>query len=126
MYHSHVVLSVGGSVWHTVQNLCCTVTTDSVLANSETQNAFLFPVHTMFHHDCPLVVKNASMPWHLVHQKKNRRDSLPIDMPLSAVSVLIVAEPSSEVLEGLTNYPEYQSRGTAKCNFVESFGLLMA
>jgi hypothetical protein len=27
-----------------------TVTIDSVLANSKTQNAFLFPVHAMFRH----------------------------------------------------------------------------
>jgi hypothetical protein len=33
------------------------------------------------------------------------RDSLPIDMLLSAVSVLVVAQPSLEVPEGLTNYP---------------------
>jgi len=30
---------------------------------------------------------------------------LPIDMLLSAVSVLVVAQPSSEVPEGLVNYP---------------------
>jgi hypothetical protein len=32
-------------------------------------------------------------------------DSLSIDMLLSAVSVLVVALPSLEVMEGLTNYP---------------------
>jgi hypothetical protein len=53
MYHSRIVLSVGGSVWYVVWNLRCTVTIDSVLANSKTQNAFLFPVHAMFWHDCP-------------------------------------------------------------------------
>jgi len=25
----------------------------AILANSKTQNAFLFPVHAMFRHDCP-------------------------------------------------------------------------
>jgi len=92
-----------------VRNLLCTVTIDSVLANSKTQNAFLFPVHTMFRHDGPLVVKPASTLWCLVH-KKTWRDSLPIDMLLSAMSVLVVAQPSSEVPEGLINYPVY-------CNF---------
>jgi len=58
----------------------------------------------MFRHECPLAVIPASMPWRLVH-KKTCRDSLPIDMLLSAVSVLVVAQPSSEVLEGLMNYP---------------------
>ena len=39
--------------------------------------------------------------------KKNCRDSLPIDMLLSAVSALVVAQPSSEVPEGLMNYPVF-------------------
>ena len=30
MYHSQIVLSVGGSVWYMIRNLCCTVTIDSV------------------------------------------------------------------------------------------------
>ena len=67
--------------------------------NSKTQNAFLFPVHAMFRHDCPLAVKPASTPRRLVHTK-TWRDYLPIDMLLSAVSVLVVAQPSSEVPEG--------------------------
>jgi len=37
--------------------------------------------------------------------KKTLRDSLPIDMLLSAVSVLVVAQSSSEVPEGLMNNP---------------------
>ena len=35
--------------------------------------------------------------------KKTWRDSLPIDMLLSAVSVLVVAQSSSEIPEGLMN-----------------------
>jgi len=35
------------------------------------------------------------------------RDSLPIDMLLSAVSILVVAQSSSEVPEGLMNNPVY-------------------
>jgi len=38
------------------------------------------------------------------------RDSLPIDMPLSAVSVLVVAHSSSEVPEGLMNNPVFNRR----------------
>ena len=102
MYHSRIVLYVVGSVWYMVRNLPCTVTIDSVLANSKT-NAFLFPVHTMFHHDCPLAVKPASTPRRLVQKKKTWRDSLPVDILISAVSVLVIAQPSSEVPEGLTN-----------------------
>ena len=45
------------------------VTNDSVRANSKTQNAFLFPVHAMFRHDCPLAVKPASTPRRLVDKK---------------------------------------------------------
>jgi hypothetical protein len=84
--------------------LCGTV--DSVLANSKTQNSFLFPVHAMFRHDFPLAVKPASTPRHLVH-KKAWRDSLLFDMLLSDVSVLVVAQPSLEVPEGLMNYPVF-------------------
>jgi hypothetical protein len=83
--------------------LRCTVTIDSVLANSKTQNAFLFPVHATFRHDCPLTVRPTSTPRRLVH-KKTWRESLPIDMLLSPVSFLVVAQPSSEVPEGGMNY----------------------
>jgi hypothetical protein len=58
----------------------------------------------MFCHDWPLAVKPASMPQYLVH-KKTWRESLPTDMLLSAVSALVVAQPSSEAPEGLMNYP---------------------
>jgi hypothetical protein len=58
----------------------------------------------MFCHDCPLVVKPASMPWCLL-LKQTLRVSLPTDMLLSAVSVWVAALLSSEVPEGLTNYP---------------------
>ena len=75
----------------------------AILANSNTQNAFLFLVHAMLNHDCLLAVKPASTPRHLVH-KKTWKDSLTIDMLLFAVFVLVVAQPSSEVPEGLINY----------------------
>jgi hypothetical protein len=80
----------------------------AVLADSKTQNASLFPVHAMFHHDCPLTVKLASTQWNLI--KKTWRDSAPIDMFLSAVSVLVVVQLISEVLEGLMNNPVYCSK----------------
>ena len=38
-------------------------------------------------------------------QKKTWRDSVPIDMLLSAVSLLVVAQSSSEIPEGLMNNP---------------------
>jgi hypothetical protein len=103
LYHSRLVLSVGGSVWYLVWNLRCTITIDSVLANSKKQNRFLSPVLAMFCYDCPLAVKPASTPWRLL-SKQTWRDSLPTDMILSAVSVLVIALPSLEVPEGLMNY----------------------
>ena len=103
-----IVLSVSGSVWYMIRNLRCTVTIDSVLANSKTQNAFLFTVNGIFRHDYSLAVEPGSTPRPLV-QKKTWRDSLPIDMLLSAVSVLVVAQSSSEIPEGLTNNPVYAS-----------------
>jgi len=50
MYHSRIVLSVGGSV-----------------ANSKTQNAFLFTVNAIFSHDYSLAVEPASTPRPLVY-----------------------------------------------------------
>ena len=38
-------------------------------------------------------------------QKKTWRDSLPINMLLSAVSVFVVAQSSSEIPDGLMNNP---------------------
>jgi hypothetical protein len=58
----------------------------------------------MLRHDCPLAVKLASTQRRLVH-KTTWRDSPPIDMVLSAVSVLVVVQRISEVPEGLMNYP---------------------
>jgi len=97
----------------------------SILQNSKTHNSFVFPAHAMFRHDCHLAVKPASMPRRLVRKKTTTwRDSLPIDMLLSAVSVLVAAQPSSEVPEGLMNYPVYVAQteysiyypGWARCN----------
>ena len=85
-----------------IRNLRCTVTIDSVLANSKTQNAFLFTVNAIFLHDYPLAMEPGSSPRLLV-QTKTWRDSLPIDMLLSAVSVLVVAQSGSENPEGLMN-----------------------
>ena len=109
MYHSRIVLSVVGSVWYMIRNLHCTVTIDSVLANSKTQNALLFTVNAIFRHDYPLAVEPGSTPRHLV-EKKTWRDSLRIDMLLSAVSVLVVAQSISEIPEGLMNNPVFLAK----------------
>ena len=101
VYHSRIVLSVGGSVWYMIRNLRCTVTIDSILANSKKQNAFVFNVNAIFRHDYPLAVEPGSTPRPLVQKKT----SLPIYMLLSAVSVLVVAQSSSEIPERLMNNP---------------------
>ena len=75
MYHSRIVLSVGGSVWYMIRNLHCTVTIDSVLANFKTHNAFLFTVNAIFRHDYPLAVKPGSTPRPLVEKKNLERVS---------------------------------------------------
>ena len=112
MYHIRIVLSVAGSMWYMIRNLRCTSTIDSVLANSKTQNAFLFTVNAIFRHDYPLAVEPGSTPRPLV-QKKTWRNSLPIDMFLSAVSVLVVAQSSSEIPEGLMNNPVFNLHSVA-------------
>jgi len=61
-------------------------------------------VNAIFLHDYPLAVEPRITPRPLV-QKKTWRDSLPIDIFLSAVSVLVVAQSSSEIPEGLMNNP---------------------
>ena len=71
VYHSRIVLSVGGSVWYMIRNLRCTVTIDSVLANSKTQNTFLF-VNAIFLHDYPLAVEPGSTPRPIVQKNLER------------------------------------------------------
>ena len=74
----------------------------AVLANFNTQNAFLFPVHAIFRHDCHLAVKPASMLQRPVQKKKNLEILyLLICSFLLCLSVLVVAQPISEVPEGL-------------------------
>ena len=69
MYHSRIVLSVGGSVCYMIRNLRYTVTIDAVLANYKTQNAFLFTVNAIFRHDYPLAVEPGSTPRPLIQKK---------------------------------------------------------
>jgi hypothetical protein len=74
----------------------------------------------IFRHDYPLAVEPASTP----STKKTWRDSPPIDMLLSAVSVLVVPPSSTEIPEGFMNNPvfymlkRYASDSTTRCAFV--------
>jgi hypothetical protein len=104
IYHSRIALSVGCSVWYMVRNHRCTVKIDSVLSNCKTQSAFLSLVHAMFRPDCLLAVKAESTP-RCPLPKQTWTDSLPTDMLFSAVSVLLLAQPSSKIPERLMNYP---------------------
>jgi len=108
-------------VRYMVRNLRCTVTIDSVLANSKTQNAFLFTVHAIFRHDYPLAVEPASTPRPLV--QKTLRDSLLIDMLLSAVSFLVFVQSSSEVPEGLMNNPVFGYFSPHNCKLTHQTGI---
>ena len=56
-------------MWYMIRNLRCTVTIDSVLANSKTKNSFLFTVNAIFRHDYPLAVEPGSSPRPLVQKK---------------------------------------------------------
>ena len=56
-------------MWYMIRNLRCTVTIDSVLANSKTQNAFLFTVNVIFLHDYPIAVEPGSTPRPQVQKK---------------------------------------------------------
>jgi hypothetical protein len=58
---------------------------DSVLANSKTQNAFLFTVHASFRHDYPLAVEPSSTPGPLVQKKNFERFSTYLYAPFCCV-----------------------------------------
>ena len=64
-------------------------------------------MNAIFLHDYPLAVEPGSTPRPLLQKKKTWRDSLPIDMLLSAMSVLVVAQSSSEIPEALMSNPLY-------------------
>ena len=56
-------------MWYMIRKLRCTVTIDSVLVNSKTQNAFLFTVNAIFLHDYPLAVEHGSTQRPIVQKK---------------------------------------------------------
>jgi hypothetical protein len=57
-------------------------------------------------------------------KKKTWRDFLPIDVLLSAVSVLVVVQPISEVPEGLINYPVLFANWHSPATMTEGFPCL--
>jgi hypothetical protein len=73
-------------------------------------------VNAIFLHDYPLAVEPGSTPRPLV-QKENLERFSTIDMLLSAVPVLVVAQSSSEIPEGLMNNPVYPVSGRCKGSF---------
>ena len=84
MYHSRIVLSVGGSVWYMIRNLRCIVTIDSVLANSKTQRLL---IHCERHFSSRLPPSGGTWKYAKAPStKKTWRDPLSIDMLLSALS----------------------------------------
>ena len=107
-------------MWYMIRNLCCTVTIDSVLANSKTER---FLIHCERHFSSRLHPSGGTWKYAKAPSTKEIwRDSLPIDMLLSAVFVLVVAQSSSEIPEGLMNNPVLQHNSdTYFCPFQESY-----
>jgi len=68
---------------------------------------FLIHCERHFSSRLPPAVEPGITPRPLV-EKKTWRDSVPIDMLISAVCVLVVAQSSSEIPEGLMNNPVLQ------------------
>ena len=91
-------------MWYMIRNLRCSVSIDSF---------WQIPRHRTFSYSLERHFSSRLPPsggtWKFANapskKKKTWRDSLPIDMLLSAVSVLVVAQSSSEIPEGLTNNP---------------------
>ena len=83
------------------------VTVDSVLSNSKTER---FLIHCERHFSSRLPPSGETWKYAKAPstKKKTWRDSLPIDMLLSAVSVLVVAQSCSEFPEGLMNNPVFK------------------
>jgi hypothetical protein len=74
----------------------------------------------MFCHDCPPsgeTCKHATAP----STKKTWRDSLSIDVLLSAVSVLVVAQSSSEIPEGTTNALAWNAKASILDKLMEQW-----
>ena len=73
MHHPRFCRPVAGNIvdgaLYMIRNLRCTVTIDSVFANSKTQNAFLFTVNAIFLYDYPLAMEPGSKPRPLVQKK---------------------------------------------------------
>jgi len=92
-----------------------TVTIDSVLANSKTER---FLIHCERHFSSRLPPSGGTCKYTKAPStKKTWRDSLSIDMFLSAVSVLFVAQLSSEIPKGLMNNPvlQYNNHSSNMC-----------
>ena len=99
-------LSVGGSVWYMIRNLRCTVTIG--LSFGKFQDTERFLIHCERHFPSRLPPSGGTWKYaKALVQKKTWRDSVPIDMLLSAVSVFVVAQSSSEIPEGLVNNPVF-------------------
>ena len=102
MYHSRIVLSVGSSVWYMVRNRRCSHNWLS-FGKFQDPERFLIPwTRRVSSRLSPRgeTCKHATA----ASTQKTCRGSLPIDMLLSAVSVSVVAQPSSEIPERLMYY----------------------
>ena len=90
-------------MWYMIRNLRCTVT---ILSFGKFQDTERFLIHCERYFSSRLPPSGGSWKYTKAPStKKTSRDSLPIDMLLSAVSVLVVAQSSSEISEGIMNNP---------------------
>jgi hypothetical protein len=62
-------LSVSGSVRYFVRKPCCTVIIDLVSASCKTQRDFCSPENIVFSHNCFLVEKQVTKPWHKTQEE---------------------------------------------------------
>ena len=106
MYHSRIVLSVGGSVRYMVRNLRCIVTIDSVFGKFQDTERFL--IHCARHFSSRLLPSGGTCKYAKdPSTKKSFERFCTYWYVLSALSFLVVAQSSSEVPEGLMNNPVF-------------------
>ena len=104
MYHSRIFLSVGG--FCVVHDPKPPLHSHNWLSFGKFQDTESFLIHCERHFSSRLPPSGGTWKYAKVPStKKTWRDSLHIDMLLSAVSVLVVAQSSSEIPEGLMNNP---------------------
>ena len=122
MYHSRIVLSVGGSC--VVHDPKPPFHSHNWLSFGKFQDTERFLIHCERHFSSRLHPSGGTWKYAKAPiTKKTCRDSLTIDMLLSAVSVLVVVQSSSEIPEGLMNNPVWFYFNIDSCSLVTNRAL---